>query len=178
MSVDIKNFEESPRATWNQKYMAVHYGYRDFNAALTTALPVPPTPAWLTANTYVFGTNARAINARNWPITGDWDGARPVYARTVMVQCTQDAWIVINSINPRWVTAYITLLARYISSADAIGQLAAAGIPQTITEVPQFIPAGTIMNFSPTLGASITYYQDTLPGIIRFWIQGNAEGGE
>lgn len=178
MSVDISGFEEAPRATWEQKYMANHYGYRDFNAALTTALPVPPTPAWLTANTYVFGTNARAINARNWPNVGDWDGARGVYARSILVQSDQDAWMVISSINPRWVTDYINLIARRISSANALGQLAAAGILQLITEVPQFIPAGAMMTFRPTLGYSVTVYQNIVPGIIRFWIEGNAEGAE
>jgi len=176
MSVNITNFEESPYATWEQKYMATHYGYRDFNVAITGLPPI--TPAQLTAATYVFGTNARAINAMNWPNVGDWDGSRTVFARSIMVQSIQDSWIVISSINPRWVTDYITLIARFVSSTDAIGRLAAVGIPQFITEVPQFIPAGAMITFTPTLGVSVTYYMDTVPGIIRFWIEGNAEGAE
>jgi len=176
MSVDITNFEESPRATWEQKYMATHYGYRDFNVAITGVPPV--TPAQIIAATYVFGTNARAINAMNWPNVGDWDGSRTVYARTVTIQCIQDCWIVFRSINPRWVTDYITLIAQGFSSNSAIGRLVLAGITETLTEVPQYMPAGAMITFTPTLGVSVTYYMDTVPGIIRFWIQGNAEGAE
>lgn len=178
MSVDITGFEESPRATWDKKYMATHYGYRDFEARLTGAMPDPDVPAQVAAATYVFGTNARAINIRNWPHLGDFDGARGTYARSIMIQCAQDAWIVIVSINPRWVMEYIMLVARGVSLADALGQLTTRGVPQTITEVPQFIPAGAMITFRPALGVSVTSWLNTVPGIINFWIEGNVEGAE
>lgn len=156
--------------------MASHYGYRDFHAGLTTTIPV--TAAQLVDATYSFGTNARALNNRNWPNISDFDGARTVFARSVMVQCTQNAWIALVSICPRWVTDYITLIARDISSTDAVGRLSDLGISQFITEVPQYIPANSMITFHPTLGVSVIFYQVTLPGIIRFWIEGNAEGAE
>ncbi len=174
--VDIKQFEEAPRATWEKRFFATHYSFRDFHTAATGFNPLA------TAASYVFGTNARATNARNWPNTGDFDSARTAYARLIRVHCTSDVWIVISALNPRWIHDYIKKIATRVPSADAIGQLAAEGIPFTITEEPQYILANSLMPFYPSYGYAITFYYDITAGMatgtIRLWIAGNATGAD
>ena len=158
---------EEPKATWDKRFKARHYSYRDSHSA-TTGLPTPPA-------TYTFGTNARAISRWNWPALGDYTtlpGAPTMqcYAREVKVLCTEDCWIIFVSMNPR----YITLLTTGYTTA----QITALGVPATITEVAQFIPADDEITFYPTYGTAIVFYQDTASGTIYISAEGNVEGGE
>ncbi len=166
-------FYEEPRASQDKRFKARHYSYRDFVSATTTAVPV----------SYTIGTTARAVNARNWPMLGDTRlsteiPAQNTYARSIMVQCTQDAWIIISSINPRYIRLYVRYLAEGLSVAQSVARLAGQGISLTITETPMFIPQVAILTFRPTLGAAVTYYMNTVTGTIRLWIEGNTEGSE
>lgn len=156
---------EEPRSTWDKRFKARHYAYRDFHAAVTAAVPA----------TYVFGTNARAVSRRNWPIAGDYASGSLVprqqcYAREVMVRCTEDCWVALTCINPE----YLILLAQGHTAA----QIAALSVPQTITEVAQPVPAGDYIRLFPTYGYAVTFYQDTASGAIMIWVEGNVEGGE
>jgi hypothetical protein len=158
---------EEPRATWDKRYKQRHYSYRDFHTATTSGSPA----------TYTFGTNARAISKVNWPAMGDFvgqpgPGALACYGREVEVQCTKDAWVVIVSVNPR----YLTMLALGYT-ATQIAALVPA-VPATITEVAMFVPQGSTRTFYPTYGSAIVFYQDSESGTIRIWIEGNVEGTE
>ena len=169
----IPPFYQEPHAIDTKKYQARHYNYRDMESASTTAVPT----------TYTFGTTARAVNTRNWPMYGDARRtdeipAQNTYARSVMVQCTQDAWIIISSISPRYVRLYTRYLAEGLSIAQSVARLSGLGIAQTITETPMFIPQDAILTFRPTQGAAVTYYMNTVTGTIRLWIEGNTEGSE
>ena len=156
---------EEPRATWEKRFQARHYSYRDFHSAQSTALP----------QTYVFGTNARAVSAWNWPNAGDYVGAVQCYAREVKVLCTQDTYIILTSLNP----LYLTLLNQgYTQQQIADGQTPHGAVPAYITEVPTLIPAGDEITFFPTYAASITWYRVSADGTIYIWAEGNAEGGE
>jgi len=104
--------------------------------------------------------------------------AQNTYARSIMVQCTQDAWIIISSINPRYIRLYIRYLAEGLTVAQAVARLSGQSIAQTITETPMFIPQDAILTFRPTLGAAVTYYMNAVAGTIRLWIEGNTEGSE
>lgn len=104
--------------------------------------------------------------------------AQNTYARSIMVQCTADAWIIFSSVSPRYIRLYIRYLIEGLTIAQAIAKLSGQGISQTITEVPMFIPANSFMTFRPTLGAAVTYYMNSVAGTIRFWIEGNTEGSE
>ncbi len=175
-AVNIQQFEEAPLATWQKRFFATHYAYRDFYTTTTGFNPLA------TAASYIFGTESRAVNNRNWPNTGDYDYARTAYARMVRVHCTTDTWIVISSLNPRWIHDYIKKIASRIPAADAVGQLSNEGIPFTITETPHYILANSIMTFWPAFGYAITYYYDITAGMssgtIRIWIGGNATGAD
>ena len=123
----------------------------------------------------MFGTNARAVSNNNWPAAGDYASGTLLprlqcYAREVMVQCTEDCWVMITSMNPEYL---ILLMQGY-----TVAQIAALGVAATITEVPQFIPNGDYLRFFPTYGYAITFYQSTVAGVIRIWVEGNTEGGE
>lgn len=158
---------EEPKATWDKRFKARHYSYRDYHSA-TTGLPLPPA-------TYVFGANARLVSRWNWPALGDFPtlpGAPMMqcYAREVKVLCTEDCWIMFISVNPR----YVALLATGYTAA----QIAALGVPATITEVAEFIPADDETTFYLTYGTAIVFYQATASGTIYIWCEGNVEGGE
>lgn len=159
--------QEDLEATWDKRFKQRHYSYRDFYWAATSTTP----------ETYVFGTRARATSRVNWPAVGDFVGqpgtpALPCYGREVMVMCTEDAWIIIVSVNPR----YLTMLA----TGYTVAQIAAMtpAVPATITEVAEFIPKNAILTFHPTYGSAIVFWQSTASGIIRIWIEGNVEGTE
>ena len=164
---------ESPIASQDKRFKARHYAYRDFTSATTSATPV----------SYTVGTTARAVNARNWPMLGDTRlsteiPAQNTYARSIMVQCTQDAWIIISSVNPRYIRLYVRYLAEGLTVAQAVARLSGQSIALTITETPMFIPQDAILTFRPTLGAAVTYYMNAVAGTIRLWIEGNTEGSE
>ena len=158
---------EDPQATWDKRFKARHYAYRDFHSATTG--PVPAV--------YVFGTNARAISRWNWPQFGDippgvipGGNRMPCYAREVKVLCTEDCWVVFTSVNPEYV--------RLVEMDYTGDQIAAYGVPMTVTEVPQFLPADEQITWYPTYAISVAWYQATVPGVIYIWAEGNTEGGE
>ena len=163
---------EDPFATWTKRFMQTHYSYRDYHTATTQSQPL--TAAAIIAQTYTFGDNARIVNALggggiyNWPRLDDWDGALGTYARSVMILATTDTMIAFTCVNPR----YIILLGQGYTVAEIAGQ----GVPATITDDPTFIPTNTLVTFSPTYGAAITFYYVTVEGTIRIWVEGNQEG--
>lgn len=151
-------------ATWQKRFQSRHYSYRDYHSA-ATGLPA----------TYVFGANARVTSPWNWPALGDYPalpGAPTMqcYAREVKVLCTEDCWIMLISVNPR----YIALMA----TGHTAAQIAVLGVPTTITEIAQFMLADDEVTFYPTYGVAIVFYQSTASGMIYIWAEGNAEGGE
>jgi len=177
LSITTYCLYEGIEKCFEKRFFANHYAYRDFYTTTTGADPTAATAS------YVFGLAARVVNVRNWPMLGDVRMANELpalntYARNVMVQCTQDAWIMITSINPRWTRLYIKYLIEKLSSAQAIARLIAEGISMTITEVPHFIPANAMITFRPTMAVAITFYQNTASGTIRIWAEGNTEGME
>lgn len=152
---------ESNEATWDKRFKAKHYSYRDFMRDTTTTS---------TLETYVFGTNARAISNYNWPTLGDWTLAVNTYARSVMIQATTDTWIRLVSVNPY----YLLLINQGYSTAEITGR----GITQYINEVEQIIPTGAMVTFYPTYGYSIEYRFVAITGTIYVFIEGNGEGNE
>lgn len=187
MPTKLITINETPQATFEKRFFASHYSYRDYYAVATGA---DPTAALAS---YIFGTAARAVSSDNWPraanntttppvagdgrITGEPE-AQNTYARVVTVLCNEDVFIIIHSINPRWTRLYIKYLIIGLSASDAISRISSEGVALTITEVPTFIPANTLMTFNPTLGYAITFYQSTASGTIRIWAEGNQEGLE
>ena len=160
---------EEPRASWEKRFNARHYSYRDFHTAPTGAVPTA----------YVFGANARLppLGSKwNWPTLGDWLGARPCYAREVKVLCTEDCYVRFISLNP----VYLTLLNEGYTNHQILNGLTRIGeaVPATITEVPEFMPADEQITWFPTYGVSIVFYQATLVGTVYVWVEGNVEGGE
>jgi len=156
---------EEPRATWDKRFKARHYSYRDFHSAATGAAPA----------VYVFGANAGAVSRWNWPTLGDFPTlpgtpTMQCYAREVKVLCTENCWVIFVSVNPR----YIALLVTGYTAA----QIAALGVPATITEIAEFIPADEQITWYPTYAVSVAWYQATVPGVIYVWCEGNVEGGE
>jgi len=155
---------EEPRATWDKRFKSRHYSYRDYHSATTGA------PA-----SYVFGANARVTSRWNWPTLGDYPalpGAPTMqcFAREVKVLCTEDCWIMFVSVNPRYIA--------FLTTGYTAAQIAALGVPATITEVAQFMPADEEITFYPTYGTAIVFYQATASGTIYIWIEGNVEGSE
>ena len=165
---------EDSYATWMKRFLQRHYSYRDYHSATTQVEPA--TAAAITAQTYIFGTNARGTNVLggggiyNWPKSNDWEGAFNTYGRYVMIQAEENAWISFISENPY----YLILRNQGISAAELAGR----GISSTITEEPQYIPADTLITFYPSLAISIVYWYDTVADTIRIWIEGNMEGNE
>jgi len=172
-------------ASFEKRFFAGHYSYRDFYSTATAALA--------SAETYTFGTAARAVSTDNWPRATNYTTDPPVagdgrisgepeaqntYARTVMVQCTEDAYIIFSCINPRWIRRYIKYLIEGMTPYNAITRLSADEIELTITEVRMFIPANAMMTFYPTMATAITFFQSTSSGTIRIWAEGNQEGLE
>lgn len=141
-------------------HAARHYSYRDFHMVATGATPA----------TYTFGTNARAISIFNWPNVGDYPTALTCYAREVKVLCTEDCWIRFLSVNPRY-TAFLAM-------GYTVDQIAALGVPATITEIAQFILRNDDVTFYPTYGIAIVFYQSTASGTIYIWVEGSTERGK
>jgi hypothetical protein len=151
----VPSFKEAPQATWDKRYKQTHYSYRD--SLIVPVTPTIPTP-------YMFGANARLISVYNWPMMGDWADALNTYARQVWVYATKDTFISLISLNPR----YLILLAQ---------QEPVIGIPTTITEQPQLIPAGGSITFNPTYAIGILYY-GAAAGALVVNVEGNTEGTE
>jgi len=156
---------EEPQSTWDKRFKARHYSYRDHHVAATGA----PTA-------YVFGSNARLVSKWNWPTLGDWLGSRPCYAREVKVLCTEDCYVMFVSLNP----VYLALAGQGYTDHQILNGLTPLGeaVPMTITEVPQFLLADDEVTWFPTYGVSIVFYQATAAGVIYVWVEGNVEGGE
>jgi len=186
-----------PASAWESRLMADHYSYRDSQSAATVLfvpIPVPPfipeaqelalllieAAAGVPGTVYYpFGWNARnnvlTGSIFRWPNVGEYASRTTAprgqcYARTVMVTATQDTWVRFISLNP----IYLTLLNQRYTPA----QIAVMGVPQTLTEVEQFIGAGAIVTFYPTYGVAIVFRADTIAGMIYISVEGNVEGGE
>jgi len=157
---------EEPRSTWDKRFKARHYSYRDFHTAATGAVPAA----------YVFGANARLMSKWNWPTLGDWLGSRPCFAREVKVLCTEDCYVMFVSLNP----VYLKLIGQGYTDHQILNGLTPLkeAVPATITEVPEFMPADEQITWCPTYGVRIVYYQATVAGTIYIWAEGNTEGGE
>lgn len=177
MSLTTVTINEDILKTFEKRFFAGHYAYRDFKSATTSATPTA----------YVFGDEARTHavygNVRNWPRSGDTRNSNEMaalttYARSVMVQCTEDAYIILVCINPRWTRLYTKYLLEKLTSAQAISRLSDEDISLYITEVPQFIPANALITFNPTMAYAIYYYYSASSGTIRIWAEGNTEGME
>jgi len=184
---------EALGSTWEKRFMQQHYSYRDSHSA-TTVLFVPPAfaeaqeLALLATEAaagvpgtvyYPFGYNARnnALTGSifRWPNAGEYASGTQAprgqcYARSVMITVTQDTWIRFISLEP----IYLTLVAQSYTAA----QIAAMGVLQTITEVEQFIGAGSLVTFYPTYGVSIVFRAATVAGMIYISAEGNVEGDE
>ena len=155
---------ERPDKTFDKRFMQSHYSYRDsVVVAATPPIAVPPS-------NYVFGTNARALSIHNWPRSGDWADARDTWAREIFVNATQDTWVQLVSLNPR----YLMLQSQLKTAAD----IAALGVPQYLTERQQLIPANGALTFRPTYGVSMNYWLDTIAGRLVVLVEGNTEGSE
>lgn len=185
-------FEELA-STWEKRFMQRHYSYRDSHNSPTVVLTADQALGLMAQTSaavlYTFGTNARtwttaipALAAAGiggsrfaWPNMGDCASPNvcprgQCYARNVMVYVTEDTWIRFISLNP----IYGTLIAQGYTAA----QIAAMGVTQTITEVEQFIGAGSLVTFYPTYGIAIVFRADTVAGMIYISVEGNVEGGE
>jgi len=165
---------EAPQSTWDKRFKARHYSYRDFHRVTTSVLTEVEALALFARNDasvyYAFGTNARAIHVDNWPQLGDWTIAMTCYARKVAVKCTQDVWVRLVSLNPR----YLTLLAQGYTAS----QISGMGVSQTILEVEQLVDANDLMTFYPTYGVAIVFRADSVAGTLKIYAEGNVEGAE
>ena len=154
---------EAPRGTWEKRFQQSHYSYRDYHTATVSAAYTP----------YTFGDNARTAlfaTIYNWPRFGDWVGSLECFGREVTLLCTQDVFINLISLNPYYLIR--------LNQGATKEQIAAEGIPQTITEIATLIPANTLLTFFPTYGVSIVFYHPALAGTLNIWIEGNVEGTE
>jgi hypothetical protein len=175
---------EEIRATWDKRFKARHYSYRDFHTvgttvtaellALAQAIASLAAGAVSTAFLYVFGTNARAtINPYTLalPIPQAYGvTAWPTYcyAREVKVMCTEDAWVKIVSLNPEYLKqATLQSMTNVVPTA-----------PQLIFEREQFLPANEEITFYPTYGYALVFRGNTAGGTLYLWVEGNTEGGE
>lgn len=160
--------QQDSRASWEKANFASHYSYRDFHTAVIALAP----------DTYVVGTNARAVAVGNWPAVGDWTNALPAYGREVTFLCTTDVIVLLTCLNPR----YLELLNSYAyiegSVEKAIIRLEAEDIPQTLTETPMTLRAGNAYTFHPTYLTAITYYHPSQIGTLDICIEGSVEGKE
>ena len=180
---------EAPDATWDKRFKARHYAYRDSYNVTTTVLARLPAlgllAGYLAAGTlpaaqvpvvlYPFGTTARLMSDDSWPIAGDYASGALVprgqcYAREVEVYVTEDTWIRLVSLNPE----YLILFAQGYTAA----QITALPVVQVIVEVEHFCPANSMRTFYPTYGLYIAFRADTVAGTIYISADGNVEGGE
>lgn len=175
---------EEPRATWDKRFKARHYSYRDFHAVPTTvtleilalAQALADLVAGLTSTAflYIFGTNAlatinpytlalpipQAYGAIAWPTQ--------CYAREVKVLCTQDAWVKIVSLNPEYLRqATLQGFTKVVPTA-----------PMLIFEREMFLPANEEITFYPTYGYALVFRGNTVAGTLYAWVEGNTEGDE
>lgn len=171
---------ETPRATWEKRFFAGHYSYRDsaqvaslvLSEAQALGLIQLALAGGLTVNAgyYVYGTNARTTIS---PLTGVAYGAvaypTNCYARRVSAVCTQNAWIKNVSLNP----TYLREAMQY-----ALGIPVIPSAPQLIFEREQYVPATTLVTFFPTYGYAMGFRADTVQGILTVNIESNVEGGE
>jgi hypothetical protein len=179
--------QEIPEATWDKRFKAKHYSYRDFHTVTTLPLTEAQAMALALQNflanqfsttvLYVFGFNAQLkINLQAVPPAPYGAIAWPTpsavglgcLAREVMVFCTQDAWITIVSLNPEY------LRQATLQSLTNVAPTA----PQFIIEAEQFVLANAMLTFYPTYGYAIIFRANVVPGTLRVWIEGNTEGGE
>lgn len=175
---------ESLEKTWDKRFKAKHYSYRESHTVSTSVLSelaalaqaISDLTAGLTSTAvlYVFGTNARAtINPYTlalptpqsygltaWPTN--------CYAREVLVLCEQNAWVKIVSLNPEYLKQAI---------CEAFTDEAPTA-PMFIFEKEQYIMAGNFFRFNPTYGYAIVFRADTAVGTLHVWVEGNVEGGE
>ncbi len=190
---------ESPESTWDKRFKARHYAYRDSYSVTTTVLAQLPAlgllAGYLAAGTlpaaqdpvvlYPFGTTARMLSDDNWPMgpqpptfaeaTGDFASGALVprgqcYAREVEVYVIEDTWIRMVSLNPE----YLILLAQGYKAA----QITALPVVQVIVEVEHFCPANSMRTFYPTYGLYIAFRADSAAETIYISVEGNVEGGE
>ena len=148
-----------------------HYAYRDHFTAETAEASA----------SYTFGTNARAVNKRNWPMLGDTRQAGEIpagtcYTREIKLLCTEDAYFTFISLNPRYYRLLSKLLLRGLAEAQAIAILSDDGILEHITEVEQPLLADDEMTFFPIWATSINYRWSAVAGTLYAWIEGNVEG--
>lgn len=159
------SYEEN-LSTWDKRFKQRHYSYRDFHREVTVVGSSSDD-----YSSYVFGTNARAINFRNWPRSTDYATAVDVYAREIKLVCTvQDCWFRFVCLNPR----YLTLLNQGYTATEITDM----GVTQYITEVWQQLLAEDEVTFYPTYGYSIDFYYAVAGANIYIYVEGNAEGGE
>ena len=157
---------EENRATWDKRFKQRHYSYRDFHREV----PVVGSSS-SDYSSYTFGTNARAVNTRNWPRSTDWATARNCYAREVKIVCeTQDCWFRFVSLNPR----YLTMLNQEYTADEIVS----SGITEYITEVWQYLNSEDEITFYLTYGYSIDFYYQVSGANIYIYIEGNCEGSE
>ena len=179
---------EAPGASWENRYNADHYSYRDSQSgtalaiteaaelvlfATQAALGIPGTVY------YPFGYNARTLTGLigRWPALGDYGYATQslvprgqCYARSVAITVDTDTWIRFVSLNPLY-----AVLINQLYSEDLIDSW---GISSTIIEVEQFIGGGNSMTFYPTYAVALVYRAQTANGAIYIAVEGNVEGGE
>ena len=181
---------EAPLGTWENRYNADHYSYRDSQSATSLALLEIQELALLVTEAaagipgtvyYPFGYNARTNaltgNINRWPNLGDYGYATQslvprgqCFARAVKIPVEEDTWIRFICLNP----VYTILLNQMYSTT----LIASWGILPTITEVEQWVGAGDTVTFYPTYGVAIAFRGDTANGDIYIALEGNVEGGE
>lgn len=176
---------EEPRATWDKRFKARHYSYRDCHTVATTVtvelLALAQALASLaagqvsTALLYVFGANARlTLNPYTLALPTGPQGygaiAWPIqcYAREVKVLCTEDAWVKFVSLNPEY------LRQATVQSLTKVAPTA----PQLIFEKEMFLPADDEITFYPTYGYALVFRGNTASGALYLWAEGNTEGDE
>lgn len=186
---------EAPIGSWENRYNADHYSYRDSQSGTALflgagvlgemaelALLATQAPLGVPGTVYYpFGYNARnnALTGAigRWPNLGDYGYATTslvprgqCYARAVKITVEADTWIRFISLNP----LYTVLVNQFYSTA----LIASWGITTTITEVEQWIGAGDEATFYPTYGVALAYRANTADGNIYISMEGNVEGGE
>lgn len=161
---------ENPRDTWLKRFFAEHYDYEDFHAVATGVYGLLQALGLYAAQSplvyYLFGANARAINAVNWSQLGDHAYSMPTFAQVVMVRCTQNAWVRIISVDPEYI--------RQATIAGYGGPAITA--TQVITGIEHYLPANFTLRLFPTRGVAIVFRADTVVGDLNIWIEGNSEG--